>query len=61
MINLELTKELAVELLMVLYKDQKDVTQDPKCTPAATVRQRELMALIDQKLDALVAKEKADE
>jgi len=51
MIKVEVTPEQAVALLMMLEAEQKDYTTDPTCTPTRIVAIRELMTVLDKKLD----------
>jgi hypothetical protein len=57
MINLELTKEQAVAMLLMLVDEQTGYTEDPVCVPARIVEIRSMIADLDAKLDALVATE----
>ena len=55
MINLELTKEQAVAMLLMLVSEQNGYTHDPVCVPSRIVEIRAMIADLDAKLDALVA------
>ena len=57
MIDLQLTKEQAIAFLMMLEREQTGYTFDPVCVPPRIVAIREMMAVLDGKLDALVAEE----
>ena len=57
MIKLELTKEEAVAMLLMLVQEQKDYTHDPSCCPPRIINIRNMMTEIDKQLDALVKEE----
>lgn len=57
MIDLQITKDQAIAFLMMLEREQDGYTYDPVCVPPRIVAIRELMALLDSKLDELVEAE----
>ena len=54
MINLELTREQAISLLLLIDREQADYTTGAAC-PARIVYLREVLAQLDSDLDALEA------
>ena len=57
MIDISLTKEDAIALLLLIDREQSIYTTDPTCTPASVVRLRAILNELDTKLDTLVAQE----
>ena len=51
MIKLELNKEEAVAMLLMLVQEQKDYTHDPTCCPARIVHIRNMIDDIDKQLE----------
>ena len=60
MIKLELNKEEAIAMLLMLVQEQKDYTHDPTCCPPRIFHIRNMINDIDKQLDALVKGENND-
>ena len=52
MIDLSISKEEAVALLLLVDREQSIYTKDPTCTPASVVALRSLMAQLETALEA---------
>ena len=57
MIDLSMTKEQAVAVLLLINREQALYSRDPSVVPLRVTYLRDLMETIDQKLDDLVSED----